>query len=323
MCLTFIFQLYLMEKILIVGSSGQLGQEITIALERKYSSVQVVRADIKPSDLVSDTRFELLDATDVESLKKVIVTHQITQIYQLVATLSATGEQKPVWSWNLNMQVLINTLELAREGLVNKIFWPSSIAVHGYTTPKVNTPQYTTLEPETVYGISKVAGEHWCAYYRNRYGVDVRSIRYPGLIGYKSLPGGGTTDYAVEIFHKVTKGQKFVCPIASDTAMPMMYMDDAVRGTLELMDADSASLSVSTSYNMSGMSFTPKQLEEEIRKVKPEFDMEYQPDFRDDIAKSWVDSIDDIQASKDWGWRAEYGINELVEVMLRGLSSLG
>lgn len=310
---------YNMERFLIVGSSGQLGQEITLALEQMYGTENVVRSDIKQSNLVTQTLFEELDATDKDALKSVIQKHKITQVYQLVATLSATAEQKPLWSWDLNMRVLINTLELAKEGVIKKIFWPSSIAVHGHTTPKTDTPQYTVLEPQTMYGISKVAGEHWCAYYRNTYGVDVRSIRYPGLIGYKSLPGGGTTDYAVEIFHKAVLGQTFVCPIAPDTPMPMMYMDDAVRGTIELMNAENEKLSVHTSYNLGGMSFTPAELYEAIKAKKPDFEIEYQIDFRDKIAQSWVNSIDDSQATIDWNWQSKYDLPKLVEVMLEGI----
>lgn len=256
-----------------------------------------------------------------EALQNLIKEENITQIYHLAAILSATGEKNPRYAWQLNMESLLFVLELAKEMKLDKIYWPSSIAVFGPNTPKINTPQYCVKEPNTVYGISKQAGERWCEYYFQKYNVDVRSLRYPGLIGYKSLPGGGTTDYAVDIYHKALAGKKFSCFLREDSYLPMMYMPDAIKATLDLMNAPRESVKIRSSYNLSGMSFSPKEIYESIKKHIPGFEIEYAPDFRQAIADSWPDSIDDSRAKEDWGWKPDYDLEAMTKDILENLPS--
>lgn len=306
-----------MIKCLVIGACGQLGTELTEGLRKKYGNEQVIASDIHlPEEGSQDGPFELLDAMDFEAIKKVVEKHQINIVYHLAAILSAKGEQNPPMAWNLNMKSLLNVLNLAKENNSIKIFWPSSIAVFGPTTPKDQTPQDCIMDPNTVYGISKLAGERWCQYYHEKYGVDVRSVRYPGLIGAKTLPGGGTTDYAVDIFYKALQGETYECFLAKDCALPMMYMDDAVKATIDVMDADTGSINVRSSYNLSAISFSPKELYEEIKKQIPETEIIYKPDFRQDIADSWPNSIDDSQARNDWNWHHDFDIEKLVEEMI-------
>ncbi len=306
-----------MERILVIGGLGQLGSELYSALIDYYSENQVLITDIRQEAAI-DGYFSL-DATNRELLFDVISENKITQVYHLAAVLSAKGEQNPLASWEINMSTLLNVLEAGRQfGL--KIFWPSSIAVFGPDTPKENVPQRTITNPTTVYGLSKLAGEKWCEYYFKKFGVDVRSIRYPGLIGYKGLPGGGTTDYAVEIFHEVLKNRKYTSFIREDSYMPMMYMPDAVRGTLELMHADTAAVKVRTSYNLAAFSFTPAQLADEIRNLIPDIEVTYAPDFRQEIADSWPDSVDDMVARNDWGWKPAFSLSAMVKDMIEHLS---
>jgi nucleoside-diphosphate-sugar epimerase len=306
------------DTVLVIGAGGQIGSELVLALEKKYGKQRVIASDLHdtPSGTISSSNYVQLDALDEKKLREVVVQYNVTEIYLLAALLSATAEKNPAFAWKLNMESLFHVLNLGKEGVIKKIFWPSSIAVFGPTTPRENTPQYTVMEPSTVYGISKQAGEQWCAYYYNKFGVDVRSIRYPGLISYTSLPGGGTTDYAVDIFYAALKNSEFNCFLKEDTALPMMYMEDAIRATLELMDAPKDNLSVRTSYNISGVSFTPKELAEAIKTRIPDFGIKYAPDFRQLIADSWPKSIDDSQAAQDWGWKAEFNIKKLVDIML-------
>ncbi len=306
-------------KAIVIGASGQIGSELVLALRKKIGISNVVSCDIKEpksSSILKDGAFELLDVIDGEALKKVVKKHEITEVYLLAALLSATAEKNPMFAWKLNMEGLFNVLNLAKDGLVNKIFWPSSIAVFGPTSPKEDTPQKTIMEPSTVYGISKLAGERWCEYYYSQYGVDVRSLRYPGLISYKSMPGGGTTDYAVDIFYKAKKGEVFSCFLSEDTALPMMYMKDAMAATLNLMEAPAESLTIRSSYNVSSLSFTPSQLSNAIRHIKPDFKISYAPDFRQKIADSWPASIDDSKAKEDWGWEPKYDLESVVAEML-------
>jgi len=312
------------KKVLIVGASGQIGTELVLTLRKRLGENNVVASDIRtPKDgsKLLNGVFEQLDILDKKALLEVIKKHQVKEVYLLAALLSATAEKKPKFAWELNMQGLFNVLDLAKEKEIEKVFWPSSIAVFGATTPKQNTPQQTIMEPTTVYGISKLAGERWCQYYHDQYGVDVRSIRYPGLISYGSLPGGGTTDYAVDIFYKAKKGEDFNCFLSEDTALPMMFMDDAIRATLELMDAEESSLSVRSSYNVSALSFTPRQLAEAIRQEIPSFKVFYKPDFRQAIAETWPASINDEVARKDWGWKPEYDLTKMVKVMLENVKA--
>ncbi len=307
-----------MEKILIIGSSGQIGTELVLSLRKLKGNDQVIAADIKPEcpDALKNGPYVVLNALDREKVRRFIIDEQITQVYLLAALLSATAEKNPHFAWELNMEGLFTILELAKEGHIQKIFWPSSIAVFGPTTPRVNTPQYTVMEPSTVYGISKQAGERWCEYYFNKFGVDVRSIRYPGLISYTSLPGGGTTDYAVDIFYQAKKGRKFSCFLSENSGLPMMYMEDAIRATIELMEAPKEQIKVRSSYNLSGISFTPAELAAEIKKHLPQFEIEYAPDFRQAIADSWPQSINDDAARMDWGWKEKYPLSKMVEIML-------
>jgi nucleoside-diphosphate-sugar epimerase len=307
-----------MSKILVIGAGGQIGTELVIALRKQNGMDNVIAADIKEQtpEPLADGPYKKLDALDRESVRNYVIENKFDEVYLLAALLSATAEKNPDFAWKLNMESLFTVLDLAKEGHISKIFWPSSIAVFGPTTPKQNTPQFTVMEPSTVYGISKQAGERWCEYYFNKFGVDVRSIRYPGLISYTSLPGGGTTDYAVDIFYQAKKGNEFQCFLSENTELPMMFMEDAIRGTLELMNAPKENIKIRSSYNLSGCSFTPKTLSEEIKKHIPTFQIAYAPDFRQQIADSWPSSIDDSYAQNDWGWKAKFDASKMVEVML-------
>jgi nucleoside-diphosphate-sugar epimerase len=309
------------EKILVIGASGQIGVELTLALRKMYGNANVVASDLREeNDLLKGTGpYVSLDVMNKEMLHVQVIRQGITQIYLLAAILSATGEKNPNLAWSLNMQSLLNVLDIAREENLHKVYWPSSIAVFGPTSPKQNCPQQTVIEPVTVYGISKFAGEFWCNYYNRRYGVDVRSLRYPGLISYKSAPGGGTTDYAIEIFHEALEEKKYECFLQEDTYLPMMYMPDAIRATIELMEADASKISIRTSYNISGMSFSPKEIAAEIEKHIPNFSISYKPDYRLAIADSWPQSIDDMVARNDWGWKEEFALDRMVKDMLDNL----
>ncbi|MBM3427473.1 MAG: NAD-dependent epimerase/dehydratase family protein [Bacteroidetes bacterium] len=308
------------EKILIIGASGQIGIELSERLRAQWGNDLVVAADVKPESEVDSSLlngpYEVLNTLDKEALFSVVKKYQITQIYQLAALLSATAEKNPAFAWELNMNGLFYILDLAKEKHINKIYWPSSIAVFGPSTPKWNTPQDTVMDPNTVYGISKLSGERWCDYYHQKYQVDVRSIRYPGLIGYKSAPGGGTTDYAVDVFYKALQDGHYTCFLAADTALPMMMMSDAIQATVQLMEAEASRLTVRGAYNLAGMTFTPAELTAEIQKYIPGFVTHYAPDFRQVIANSWPSSIDDAIAQRDWDWKAEYDIPKLVSKML-------
>jgi nucleoside-diphosphate-sugar epimerase len=309
------------EKILVIGASGQIGVELTLALRKMYGNANVVASDLREeNDLLKGTGpYVSLDVMNMEMLHVQVIRQNITQIYLLAAILSATGEKNPNLAWSLNMQSLLNVLDIAREENLHKVYWPSSIAVFGPTSPKKDCPQQTVIEPVTVYGISKFAGEFWCNYYNRRYGVDVRSLRYPGLISYKSAPGGGTTDYAIEIFHEALEEKKYECFLREDTYLPMMYMPDAIRATIELMEADASKISVRTSYNISGMSFSPKEIAAEIKNHIPDFLISYKPDYRQAIADSWPQSIDDTVARDDWGWKEEFALERMVTEMLDNL----
>lgn len=308
-------------KILITGAGGQLGSELALALSEKYGGEHILATDINPKaeQLFSFCKFEVLDVTDLEKLISVVKQHQITQIYHLAALLSAVGEKRPLLTWNLNMNGLLNVLETAKNYKLDKVYWPSSIACFGQNTPNENTPQHTITDPNTVYGITKISGELWCQYYFEKFGVDVRSLRYPGLIGYKTLPGGGTTDYAVDIYHKAIKGETFECFLSENTALPMMYMPDAVKATLSLMEADKEDIRIRTSYNISAISFTPKDIYNSIVKFYPDFKIEYKPDFRQQIADSWPNSIDDSFARKHWGWVPDFDLDKMTEDMIANL----
>lgn len=309
------------EKILVIGACGQIGVELTLALRNIYGNSNVIASDLREeNELLRGTGpYVSLDALNREMLHVMVIRQGITQIYLLAAILSATGEKNPNLAWNLNMQSLLNVLDIAREEQIHKVYWPSSIAVFGPTSPRQQCPQYTVIEPTTVYGISKYAGEFWCNYYFQRFGVDVRSLRYPGLISYKSAPGGGTTDYAVEIFHEALEEKKYTSFLKEDTYLPMMYMPDAIRATIELMEAPADKISVRTSYNLSSMSFSPKEIAAEIKKHIPEFTIRYEPDYRQAIADSWPQSIDDSVARKDWGWKEEFDLAAMTKDMLDNL----
>jgi len=309
------------EKILVIGASGQIGVELTLALRKIYGNASVVASDLREQNplLEGTGPYVSLDVMNKEMLHVQVIRQNFTQIYLLAAILSATGEKNPNLAWNLNMTGLLNVLDIAREEKIHKVYWPSSIAVFGPTSPKQNCPQQTIIEPSTVYGISKYAGEFWCHYYHQRFGVDVRSIRYPGLISYKSAPGGGTTDYAVEIFHEALEEKKYECFLKADTYLPMMYISDAIRGTIELMEAPAEKISIRTSYNLSGMSFSPKEIAAAIKKHIPAFTISYKPDYRQAIADSWPQSIDDTVARNDWGWKNEYDLDKMTTEMLDNL----
>ncbi|MBL7762680.1 MAG: NAD-dependent epimerase/dehydratase family protein [Chitinophagaceae bacterium] len=310
------------EKILVIGASGQIGVELTLALRKMYGASNVIASDLREeNDLLKGTGpYVSLDVMNKEMLHVQVIRQNVTQIYLLAAILSATGEKNPNLAWHLNMQSLLNVLDIAREEKLRKVYWPSSIAVFGPTSPRQNCPQQTIIEPITVYGISKYAGEFWCNYYHQRYGVDVRSLRYPGLISYKSAPGGGTTDYAVEIFHDAIEEKKYNCFLKEDTYLPMMYMPDAIRATIELMETDASNISIRTSYNISGMSFAPKDIGAEIKKHISDFTISYKPDYRQAIADSWPQSIDDSVARSDWGWKEEYNLEKMTTDMLQNLN---
>ncbi|GIV27988.1 MAG: L-threonine 3-dehydrogenase [Bacteroidia bacterium] len=310
-----------MSKILVIGSGGQIGTELLTKLRQIFGDTNVIASDIKPAteqDLALGP-YEELNVLDKNRLYEIIAKHKVEQVYLLAALLSATAEKNPAFAWELNMNSLFYILDLAKEGKLKKIYWPSSIAVFGPTTPRQNTPQFTVMEPNTVYGISKQAGERWCEYYFNKYLVDVRSIRYPGLIGYKSAPGGGTTDYAVHIFYEARKNKQYECFLSENTALPMMYMPDAIRATIELMEAPAEKVKIRSSYNISGMSFTPKEIAAEIQKHIPDFKISYKPDFRQLIADSWPQSIDDERARIDWGWKSQYDLKAMVEDMIKNI----
>jgi nucleoside-diphosphate-sugar epimerase len=309
------------EKILVIGASGQIGVELTLALRNIYGNSNVIASDLREQNplLEGTGPYVSLDVMNKEMLHVQVIRQNITQIYLLAALLSATGEKNPGLAWNLNMQGLLNVLDIAREEKLHKVYWPSSIAVFGPTSPKENCPQQTIIEPTTVYGISKYAGEFWCNYFFRRFGVDVRSLRYPGLISYKSPPGGGTTDYAIEIFHEAVEEKKYTCFLKEDTFLPMMYMPDAIRATIELMEAQADKISIRTSYNISSMSFSPKEIAAAIKKHIPEFTISYAPDYRQSIADSWPQSIDDSVARKDWGWSEKFCLEEMAKDMLDNL----
>lgn len=309
------------KRILIIGASGQIGTELSVRLRSVYGNYKVIASDIIVGDeaMMKEGYFEILDAMDYEAVEDIIMRNEITDVYLMAAMLSATAEKFPMKAWNLNMNSLFNVLNLAKEGKIEKVFWPSSIAVFGPTTPTIKTPQKAIMEPSTVYGISKQTGERWCEYYYNNYGVDVRSIRYPGLISYTTIPGGGTTDYAVDIFHKALKHGKYISFLNAETTLPMMYMDDAINATIGIMKAPKDSIRIRSSYNLSAMSFNPKEIAESIKKHIPEFEISYEPDFRQKIADSWPQSIDDSDARNDWGWKHSYSLDEMTKIMIENL----
>lgn len=314
-----------MEKILIIGAGGQIGVELCTALRKIYGPQHVIATDLRENTLLTEGEgpFYILDATKPEAIKEIVEKENITQIYHLAAILSAVGETKPLWAWNINMTSLLDILEICKEQKIKKLFWPSSIAAFGFTTPKENTPQHTIIEPNTVYGISKYSGELWCQYYFNKYGLDVRSIRYPGIISWKSPPGGGTTDYAIEIYHAALQDSAYyTCFLSEDTYLPMIYMDDAIRATIELMEAPADKIKNRMSYNLASMSFSPKEIAEAIKKHIPNFEIEYQPDFRQQIAAGWPKSIDDSEAKNDWGWKAQFDLDAMTADMLQNLKNI-
>jgi len=317
-----------MERILIIGANGQIGSELVSALADKRGAQNVIASDIGDNNLYGAARYTRLDVLDKDSLARLVAGEGITQVYQLAAMLSATGEKAPLKAWTLNMDGLLNILEIARErgeaGKPLKVFWPSSIAAFGPNTPSENTPQFTIMDPTTVYGISKLAGERLCEYYHSKYGVDVRSIRYPGIISYKSPPGGGTTDYAIAIFHAALRGETYECFLGPETTLPMIYMPDAIRATIELMEAPAEQVAIRSSYNVAGVSFNPRELAAAITKALPQFRIDYKPDSRQQIADSWPKSLDDSRATSDWAWKSRIGVDEMVESMLKNIDvSLG
>ncbi|GFD95099.1 NAD-dependent epimerase/dehydratase family protein [Tenacibaculum mesophilum] len=311
------------ETILILGACGQIGTELTQKLRAIYGADNVIASDIREgnAEMMSSGPFEIIDATNQEQILSVVQKHKVTQVYLMAAMLSATAEKYPLKGWDLNMTSLLAVLELAREKYIQKIYWPSSMAAFGPTSPKMNTPQQTIMEPSTVYGISKVAGEHWCNYYHDKYGVDVRSIRYPGIISWKTLPGGGTTDYAVDIYFDALKKGTFECFLSENTRLPMMYMDDAINATIQLMQADEENIKTRTSYNLAAISFTPAEIAAEIKKYIPEFTITYNPDFRQAIADSWPQVIDDSAARKDWGWRHQFDLASMTKDIITNLQA--
>ncbi len=319
----FLIKLYIiMEKILVIGAAGQIGSELVLSLRKIHGSNNVFATDIKqaPNDVIESGPFETLDVMDDKRLIHFVIRHKITQIYHLAAVLSGNAEKLPLQAWHINMQSLMNILDLAKVvDDVKKVFWPSSIAVFGKTTPKINTPQLTVTEPNTVYGISKLAGERWCEYFYNRYNVDVRSIRYPGLISYKTEAGGGTTDYAVEIFYEAILRGKYECFLKKNTTLPMMFMKDAIDATINLMEAPAKKISIHSSYNVGGISFAPKDVANEIKKRIPNFKITYKPDFRQAIAKTWPESIDDSLSCKEWNCNTKYNLSKLTDTMLNGI----
>jgi nucleoside-diphosphate-sugar epimerase len=305
-------------KALIIGACGQIGIELTLALRQKLGNQAVIASDVKENvpDAIADGPYECLSVLDFELLRHVLLKHHITEVYNMAALLSATSEKNPAFAWELNMNGLLHTLNLAKEGLIKTLFWPSSIAVFGPTTPRDNTPQDTIMDPNSVYGISKLAGERWCEYYAHKHNVDVRSIRYPGLIGFRSAPGGGTTDYAVDIFYKAMETGEYECFLSADTMLPMMMMEDAIRATIDITEVPAEKIKIRSSYNLAGCSFTPAQLTSEIRKHLPQFQIRYNPDFRQALADSWPNSIDDQAARMHWGWAHQFDTSLLVTKML-------
>ena len=310
------------QKILVIGAAGQIGTELVLKLRESKGAQNVIAADLKEpnKEVLAGGKFVQLDILDELAVRTVINDNSITEVYLLAALLSATAEKNPMFAWKLNMDGLFNILNIAKEGIIKKVFWPSSIAVFGPSSPKKNTPQTTIMEPITVYGISKQAGERWCEYYFRQYGVDVRSIRYPGLISYKSLPGGGTTDYAVDIYYKALENASFTCFLDENMKLPMMYMEDAIRATIELMDAPIENVKIRSSYNISGMSFSPKEIAQSIQNHISDFKINYSIDYRNKIAETWPDSISDSNAREDWDWEARYGLKEMTKNMLKNLS---
>lgn len=308
-------------RILIIGACGQIGTELTLALRNRFGADKVVASDIREGneDLMSDGHFELLDATDLSAVEDVIFRYKVDTVYLMAAMLSAIAERFPAKAWHLNMTSLFHVLNLAKEKKVKKVFWPSSIAVFGETTPAQNTPQLTIMEPSTVYGISKQTGERWCEYYFKKFGVDVRSIRYPGLISYTTEPGGGTTDYAVDIYHRALKHGAYRCFLKEGTTLPMMYMDDAIRATISIMDAPKDDIKIRSSYNLAGVSYAPEEVAHSIQKELPDFKISYKPDFRQAIADSWPESIDDSVARADWGWEHKFDLDAITKIMLENL----
>ena len=304
--------------ILVLGAGGQVGSELVEKLRAKHGNDKVLATDVRELENQSGPS-EVLNVLDKEKLHDIVERYKIEEVYHLVALLSATAEKNPEFGWKLNMETLFTVLDLAKDKRIKKVFWPSSIAVFGPNTPRQETPQHTVTDPTTVYGISKLAGERWCEYYAKNYGVDVRSIRYPGLIGYKSLPGGGTTDYAVDIYHKALENGEYECFLKKGTYLPMMYMEDAIRATIELMEAPEGNVKIKSSYNLGGISFAPEDIASEIKKYLPNFKISYAPDFRQKIAESWPGSIDDSAAQEDWGWKLEYDMAKMTEDMLKNL----
>ncbi|NJN49927.1 MAG: NAD-dependent epimerase/dehydratase family protein [Polaribacter sp.] len=308
-------------KILVIGSCGQIGTELTIKLREIYGDANVIASDIKEGsiELMQSGTFEFIDAANKDQILGVVQKHEITQVYLLAAMLSATAEKYPQKAWDLNMNSLLAVLDLARENYIQQVYWPSSIAVFGPNTPKTNTPQDTVMQPSTVYGISKLSGEFWCNYYHEKFGVDVRSLRYPGIISYKTKPGGGTTDYAVDIFFSAVEKNEYTCFLNENTRLPMMYMDDAINATIKLMQSDAKNITIRTSYNLSGFDCTPEEIASEIKKIQPDFRIDYQPDFRQKIADSWPNSIDDAKARNDWHWKEEFDLEKMANTMLQNL----
>jgi len=311
------------DVILVLGASGQIGVELTQKLRILYGNKNVIASDIREGDqkMMDSGPFEIVDATDKETILTIIKKYKVTQVYLLAAMLSATAEQQPKKAWDLNMNSLLNVLDLAKNKYIKQIYWPSSIAVFGPKTPKENTPQNTVMQPSTVYGISKVAGEFWCNYYHEKFGVDVRSLRYPGVISWKSKPGGGTTDYAVDIFFNAIEKGSYQCFLSEKTRLPMMYMDDAVKATIQLMQTDTENVKNRTGYNLAAISFTPEEIALEIKKHIPDFTISYQPDFRQEIANTWPESIDDSEARTDWNWQHKFDLSTMTEDILQNLKN--
>src|SRR6056297_2182710 len=310
-----------MKNILITGASGQIGSDLTLELRRLFGNDHVIASDIKSGtqEIMQGGPFETVDVMDKKRIVEVVDKYQITDIYHLAAILSGNAEKNPKWAWDINMTSLFNVLDIGKEKGIKKIFWPSSMGAFGPTTPPIDTPQLTIMEPSTVYGISKLAGERWCEYYYNKYGLDVRSLRYPGLISWKTEAGGGTTDYAVEIFYDAITCGKYECFLSEDIALPMMYMDDAVKATIQLMETDAKNVRVRSSYNLGGISFTPKEITDELKKYITELEVTYKPDFRQEIAESWPRSISDEAAQKDWGWKQEFDLEKMTKVMVENI----
>lgn len=309
-------------KTLIIGACGQIGSELTRTLRKNEGRDSIIATDIRKSNMevVDSGPFEILDAKNYDEIKSCIERHNVSTVYLMAALLSVTGEKYPEKAWNLNMDSLFHVLNLAKEKVIERVFWPSSIAVFGPTTPRTNTPQHTIMEPTTVYGITKQVGERWCEYYHRNYGVDVRSIRYPGIISWRTKPGGGTTDYAIEIFHKAIEDGHYNCFLAEDTALPMMFMDDAIKATLDIMAANGDNLSIRSSYNLAAVSFTPNELANAIKKFLPEFKIEYTPDHRQQIADTWPNSIDDSRAREEWQWAHDFNLDDITREMLQKLN---